>query len=179
MYKLISVTEIEDKDALDDLLLEFYTVIVAKYRAVVASLPPDGSSTDSPYSPAELMASFWPNIHKFMPPTGRLVLAHDATGRLVGCGTLQQARPDAGELKRLYVRPEASGHGLGRQLVEARMHAARDMGWRTLLVNTLLDNEDMLRIYRKIGFRFIARYPECSDPVDIADKFHYLQYDFA
>jgi GNAT superfamily N-acetyltransferase len=77
------------------------------------------------------------------------------------------------------VRPEAAGHGLGRQLVEARMQAARDIGWRTLLVNTLLDNEDTLRIYRKIGVRFSARYPECSDPVEVADKFHCLQYDFA
>ncbi|NJN06358.1 MAG: GNAT family N-acetyltransferase [Rhodobacteraceae bacterium] len=75
------------------------------------------------------------------------------------------------------MRPEAAGHGLGRKLVEARIRAAREMGWRTLLVNTLLDNQEMLRIYQKIGFRFIERYPECSDPVEVADKFHYLQYD--
>ncbi len=49
---------------------------------------------------------------------------------------LQQARPDAGELKRLYVRPEAAGNRLGKALVDMRIEAAREMGWRTLLVNT-------------------------------------------
>ena len=106
------------------------------------------------------------------------MLVHDAQGRLVGCGTLQQARPDAGELKRLFVRPEANGHRLGRALVDARIRAARDMGWNTLLVNTLIGNQDMLRIYENIGFRFIDRYPECSDPSEISDYFVYMQYDF-
>ena len=124
------------------------------------------------------MAPFWPNLHKFLPPVGRLMLVHDAQDRLVGCGTLQQARPDAGELKRLFVRPEANGHRLGRALVDARIRAARDMGWNTLLVNTLIGNQDMLRIYENIGFRFIDRYPECSDPSEISDYFVYVQYDF-
>ena len=91
---------------------------------------------------------------------------------------MQQARADAGELKRLFVRPEASGHGLGRALVDARMTAARDMGWRTLLVNTVKGNQDMLRIYEKIGFRFIDRYPECADPIELDDYFQYMQFDF-
>ena len=130
------------------------------------------------FEAADLLASFWPNLHKFLPPTGRLVLVHDEAERLVGCGTLQQARPDAGELKRLYIRPEASGHGLGRALVNVRMEAARDMGWKTLLVNAVRGNQDMLRIYESIGFRYIDRYPECSDPVEADPYFIYMQYDF-
>ncbi|NJN06357.1 MAG: hypothetical protein HC814_08320 [Rhodobacteraceae bacterium] len=89
-YEIVSVSEIDDREALDSLLLEYYSVIVGKYRAILAKLPPDGAPV---YTPADLMASFWPNLHKFMPPTGRLVLARNANGRLVGCGTLQQARP--------------------------------------------------------------------------------------
>jgi GNAT superfamily N-acetyltransferase len=167
-YTITSVSSIADKDALNALLFDYYTVIISKFPA--AGVPPN-------YSQADLMASFWPNVHKILPPTGRLMLAHDPAGRLVGCGTLHQARPDAGELKRLFVRPEAAGHGLGRKLVDARIEAARDMGWRHLLVNTLIGNQDMLRIYEKIGFRFIDRYPECSDPDEIADRFVYMQYD--
>lgn len=53
---------------------------------------------------------------------------------------LQQARPDAGELKRLYVRPEAAGNRLGKALVDMRIEAAREMGWRTLLVSTPIGN---------------------------------------
>jgi hypothetical protein len=36
----------------------------------------------------------------------------------------------------------------------------------------------MLRIYESIGFRYIDRYPECSDPEEVADYFIYMQYDF-
>lgn len=168
-YTISSVSEVEDRSALNDLLLEYYGVILRKFEAVGG---PAG------YTPEDLLASFWPNLHKFLPPTGRLVLVHDETERLVGCGTLQQARPDAGELKRLYVRPEASGHGLGRKIVDVRMKAARDMGWKTLLVNAVQGNQDMLRIYESLGFRYIDRYPECSDPVEAAPWQTFMQYDF-
>lgn len=91
-YRISSVTEVTDKPALDELLLEYYGVIVRKFAA--AGGPPL-------YTPEILKASFWPNLHKFLPPTGRLVLVHDDANRMVGCGTLQQARPGAGEFKRL------------------------------------------------------------------------------
>lgn len=168
-YRITSVAEVADKAALNALLLEYYAVILRKLAAV------GGPTT---YTPDDLIASFWPNLHKVTPPTGRLLLVHGDDGRLVGCATLQQARPDAGELKRLYVRPEASGHGLGRQLVDMRIRAAKDMGWRTLLVNAIKDNQDMLRIYETLGFRFIERFPECSDPVEVDPYFVYMQYDF-
>ena len=168
-YTITSVTEVPDRQALHDLLVAYYTVVLGKLALA------GGPSNISPEVPIE---GFWNNLHKVLPPTGRLVLAHDDTGRLVGCGTLQQVRPDAGEMKRLFVRPEASGHRLGRALVDARMTAARDMGWRTLLVNTVKGNEDMLRIYQSLGFRFIPRYPECFDPIELTDHFDYMQLDF-
>ena len=167
-YQVASVTEVPDRSALNALLLEFYAVMLDKFAA--AGGPPD-------YTPQDLIASFWPNLHRFLPPTGRLILVHDANERLVGCGTLQQARPDAGELKRLYVRPEAAGHGLGRAIVDARIEAARQMGWRTLLVNTPIGNREMLHMYEKIGFRYIDRFPECSDPAEVAEFFVYMQLD--
>ena len=52
------------------------------------------------------------------------------------------------------------------------------MGWKTLLVNAVQGNQDMLRIYESIGFRYIDRYPECSDPVEADPYFIYMQYDF-
>lgn len=90
---------------------------------------------------------------------------------------LQQARPDASELKRLYVRPEAAGNRLGKALVDMRIEAAREMGWRTLLVNTPIGNREMLHLYEKLWFRYIERFPECSDPAEVGDFFVYMQLD--
>ena len=36
----------------------------------------------------------------------------------------------------------------------------------------------MLRIYESLGFRFIERYPECSDPIELNTYFDYMQFDF-
>ncbi len=58
------------------------------------------------------------------------------------------------------------------------MKAAQEMGWQTLLVNAVKGNQEMLRIYKSLGFRFIERYPECSDPIELGDYFDYLEYDF-
>lgn len=167
-FEISSVSEVSDRQALHDLLVEYYKVVLRKLELA------GGPANIDPEQP---IAGFWTNLHKVLPPTGRLMLVHDSDGRLVGCGTLQRARPDAGEMKRLFVRPEANGHGLGQALVDARMDAAREMGWTTLLVNAVKGNEDMLRIYRKLGFRFIPRYPECSDPIELADHFDYMEVD--
>jgi len=168
--RLSTGTADTDRAALDALLLEYYGVIVGKF--VAAGGPPI-------YTPHDLMASFWPGFHKLLPPGGRLVLAHNGAGRLVGCGTLHLARPGAGEFKRLYVRPEARGHRLGQAIVEAQMRAAREMGWSTILVNAIRGNTDMTRIFERLGFRYIDRYPECSDPAEVAEHFIYMRRDLA
>jgi len=170
-FQISSVSDegdLADRAALDALLLEYYGIIVRKFTA---------AGGPAIYTPEMLKSSFWPNLHKILPPTGRLILAHDETGRLVGCGTLHQARADAGELKRLYVRPEAAGHGLGRQIVDLRIQAAREMGWKTLLVNAIRGNTDMLRIYETLGFRYIDAYPECSDPIEAQPWFIFMERD--
>lgn len=167
-YSIESVAEVTNKPALNEMLLEFYAVMLRKFAA--AGGPPN-------YAPEDLIASFWPNLQKVLPPTGRLILAHDEGRRLVGCGTLHRARRDAGELKRLYVRKEAAGHGLGRAIINARIDAARDMGWQTLLVDTPKGNREMLNIYEEMGFRYIDRYQECSDPIEVAEYFVYMQLD--
>ncbi len=165
-YRITSVSNVTDRAALDALLLEYYGVIARKLAA---------AGVLQGYTPKVLKALFWPNLQKFLPPTGRLILVHDSADQLVGCGTLQQIRPDAGELKRLYVRPEAKGQRLGRAIVDERIQAARDMGWTTLLVNAIRGNTEMTRIYESIGFRYVDRYPECSDPIEVDPYFVYMQ----
>ncbi len=157
-----------DRDALDALLLEYYGVIVGKLAAAGA---PGGDT------PAGLKASFWPNLHWVLPPTGQLLLAHGGANRLVGCATLQPAGPDAGEVKRLYFRPEANGNGRGRRLVTAQMAAALSRGWRRVVVNILKSNTGSIRIFEALGFRYIDRYPDCVDPVELDPWFVYMQRD--
>jgi len=65
-------------------------------------------------------------------------------------------------MKRLEVSPATRGLCLGRRLVEARIQAARDMGFRTLKADTWKNNAPMLVLYQSLGFRRVELFPESA-----------------
>ncbi|WP_410482398.1 GNAT family N-acetyltransferase [Ovoidimarina sediminis] len=71
-----------------------------------------------------------------LPPKGRLAIARAVDGRLLGCGSLRRIRSDAVEMKRMFVRPEAQGQGLGKGLFDMRLEEARNMGCRAVYADT-------------------------------------------
>ena len=86
-------------------------------------------------------------------------LARDG-GEIVGCIALRplDAVPGAGEVKRLYVKPEARGRGAAGLLLDALHRYARDAGYTTLYLDSKDDLTDALRFYRKRGYRLCERY---------------------
>lgn len=94
----------------------------------------------------------------YVPPNGRLLLAY-RDGQPVGCAALHGLGDSIGEMKRLYVRPEARGTGLGRRLSEMVVDAAREAGYTRLRLDTI---ENLMpaavALYRAQGFREIEPY---------------------
>lgn len=93
----------------------------------------------------------------YAPPDGRLLIAwhHE---RPVGCAALRRFDATTGEVKRLYVRPEARGRRTGYRLVEQIIAAARVAGYRRLVLDTLPQMASALSLYRSFGFREIPAY---------------------
>ncbi len=94
---------------------------------------------------------------KYAPPRGALLIALIG-GRAVGCVALRGLDTDMCEMKRLFVRPEARGTGLGRQLAEEIVARAKAMGYATMRLDTLDRLTEAMRLYASLGFRKTAPY---------------------
>jgi GNAT superfamily N-acetyltransferase len=84
-------------------------------------------------------------------PRGRLLLATDA-GDSAGCVALRPLGDLVCEMKRLFVRPNHQGHGLGRALAERVIGEARSIGYATMRLDTLPFMQSAIELYTSLGF---------------------------
>jgi putative acetyltransferase len=108
-------------------------------------------------------------------PRGALWLAL-VDGAVAGCCALRPLDSvdyaNASEMKRLFVRKAFRGFGLGRQLAEAALDAARTKGYACVLLDTLDDMEAARTLYEELGFAEVPPY--YHNPIAGA---HYLKAD--
>lgn len=108
-------------------------------------------------------------------PSGVLLLAL-VDGQSAGCGALRPLPdvdyPNACEMKRLFVRPAFRRFGLGRLLAQALIDHAAQLGYSSLLLDTLDDMEAARGLYVALGFEEIPPY--YFNPIPGA---HYLKVE--
>jgi putative acetyltransferase len=93
---------------------------------------------------------------------GITLLVARLAGRAVGCGALRR-RAGYGEVKRVYVRPEARGHRVGRRLMERLEALMRAEGIRLARLETGVDQPEAIALYERLGWRRtgpFGDYPE-------------------
>lgn len=91
----------------------------------------------------------------YSPPTGRLALAL-VDGQPAGCVALRRFDLQRAEPKRLYVRPEFRGLGLGRALLGWVMNEARGAGYSELVGDTMPVMKGALALYDRMGFERVG-----------------------
>lgn len=93
----------------------------------------------------------------YVSPTGCLLLAVYKE-QPVGCVGLRKLSDDVCEMKRLYVREQFRGLGIGRALVEAVIEKAREIDYIYMRLDTVPSMEAASTLYISVGFRKSGAY---------------------
>jgi GNAT superfamily N-acetyltransferase len=91
------------------------------------------------------------------PPRGYLLLA-SLDGAAIGCGALKVKDRRIGEVKRMWVAPEARGLKIGERLLIALETCALNAGLRTLRLETNRALKEAQQLYRRSGYREVAPF---------------------
>lgn len=106
------------------------------------------------FDPARTVSA---NPEELVPPAGLFLIAR-LDGRPVGCGGLKVTGRKLGEIKRMWVAPDARGLGIAQRLLDAIEEHAVRMGLNTLQLDTNRALKEARALYTRNGYREIPRY---------------------
>lgn len=84
-------------------------------------------------------------------------------GKAVACGAVKTLEPGTGELKRMFVEPEARRLGIGRRVLEALEDAAAGLGLTVLRLETGTLQPEAIRLYESVDYVRIPCFAEYAD----------------
>jgi len=95
---------------------------------------------------------------KYSPPDGILLLVkYDE--KIAGCIALRKLETSICEMKRLFVRPDFRGHGIGKILCNELISRAKQIGYKKMRLDTIKEQmKDAIKLYKSYGFYEIKSY---------------------
>jgi len=100
---------------------------------------------------------------EYSPPSGRLFLVF-SDDKLAGCVALRKIDGNVCEMKRLYLRPEFRGNGVGKKMTAEIIRAAQTIGYTEMRLDTVPIMKEAISIYRSMGFKEIEPYRDNPIP---------------
>jgi GNAT superfamily N-acetyltransferase len=113
-------------------------------------------------------------LDKFMPSQGRLLLGY-VDDQPMGIACLKALTDSIGEVKRMYVRPEARHRGLGRALLHQLLDEARQIGYERVCLDSARFMTEAHRLYRMSGFREIQAYEGSEIPKEFQKNWIFME----
>jgi GNAT superfamily N-acetyltransferase len=115
-------------------------------------------------------------LDKFMPPKGRLLLGY-VEGQPMGIACLRELSNSIGEIKRMYVRPQARKIGLGRALLRQVLEESRQIGYERVRLDSARFMTEAHQLYRTSGFREIEAYEGSEIPNEFQSHWIFMERD--
>jgi putative acetyltransferase len=122
----------------------------------------------------EYAAALYPAESNHLDPVEELVKTHVyfvgayVDDRLVGCGAVKRMAGGYGEIKRMYVSPDARGKGVGGQILFALEQHLIAHDIRVARLETGVDNTEALGLYRKLGYEMTGPFGcYVDDPLSV------------
>lgn len=97
----------------------------------------------------------WPT--DLVPPGGIFLVAW-LDDEPVGCGGVRRHEPGIGEIKRMYVRPDARRKGIARAVLTGVEEHARAFGYTRLILETGTQQPEAIALYESHGYQPIDPY---------------------
>jgi GNAT superfamily N-acetyltransferase len=135
-------------------------LLVGEYRDwLTERYPEDGA----------IIAAYWQNqdipgqlarlLTLFAPPSAECLLAR-LNGVPVGTVMTKLHSGDMCEMNRMFVRPSARGHRVGRALVSELLVAARGLGYGRMMLVVGPNHTEALALYCSLGFTEDPNLPD-------------------
>jgi GNAT superfamily N-acetyltransferase len=78
----------------------------------------------------------------------------------IGCGALRELEPGVGEIKRMFVLPEARGLGTARRMLEVLEAQGRALGYSAVRLGSGVRQPEALALYESCGYGRIPLFGE-------------------
>lgn len=144
MLQIIRVRTEADADEVRHLVGEYFGWLYARYPEDAAIITAYWTNQDMPNQLRNLLSLF-------APPKADCLLAL-LNGAPVGIVMTKANFGDMCEMNRMFVRPTARGHGVGRALVSELLVVARGLGYKRMMLAGGPRHTEALALYRSLGF---------------------------
>ena len=123
---------------------------------------------------AEALDFTFKNLHDFTPPKGKIFIAQKSN-QTVGTASIKKIRPETAEIKRMYVKSEFQGNGIGNLLLENAIEEAKRIDAKEIFLDSPPPFKPAHKLYEKYGFKIFQEYPEVSIPAALKVEWVYMK----
>jgi ribosomal protein S18 acetylase RimI-like enzyme len=99
--------------------------------------------------------------------------------KIVGMGALRKVKEGIGEIKRMYIKPEYQGIGLGKKMLQLLLGKSKEYGFSTIYLETGSFMTTAQHLYHSAGFHDREEYPETEVPLQLRHVWLFMEKDIS